>query len=435
MRYGKILNGEQPAELSLKRANRHGLIAGATGTGKTVTLQTFAERFSREGVPVFCVDVKGDLEGIASNNNVVFWDVFGEYGHRIRTSISSMGATLLSRMMELTPVQTGVVNIAYRYAQDCGIELRTIEDFKFVLRKMIEDKEELSLHYGNVTAGSVGAILRSLLTFEEQGGAEFFGFPELDINDFLNVDEQGRGQLNLLNAVKLVNSPKLYSTFLLWLLSEFYNKLPEVGDPEKPKFVFFFDEAHLLFSEGSRVMIDLVERTVRLIRSKGVGVYFVTQGPADVPDVVLAQLSNRVQHALRAFTPKALRGLNTAAATMPVNPAFNSAEQLKQLRVGQALCSTLLRNGTPSITEVVQIDLPDSQLGPLEPEVRKAIEEASPFAHKYGNHWDEIETIKPASNKKSYDMLATVFSWVVVLGMLSPVGLLFYLIYELTRRV
>lgn len=432
MRYGKLLNGE-PAKLSLKRANRHGLIAGATGTGKTVTLQTFAERFSREGVPVFCVDVKGDLEGIASDNNVVFWDVFGEYGHRIRTSVRSMGAVLLSRMMELTQVQSGVVSIAFRYAKDADMPLQTIEDFKHVLRTMVTNREELSLQYGNVTAGSVSAILRSLLTFEEQGGAEFFGFPELDIFDFLNVDDAQRGQINLLNAVKLVNSPKLYSTFLLWLLSEFYSKLPEVGDPEKPKFVFFFDEAHLLFSEGSKTMIELVERTVRLIRSKGVGVYFVTQAPADVPDAVLAQLSNRVQHALRAFTPKALRGVNAAAATMPINPAFDAAETLKRLSVGQALSSMLMRNGTPSMVDVVQVDLPDSQLGPLHPEERKEMVAASPFAYKYGNHWDAVERITPYSTKGRNDTLAAIFSWIVVAGMLSPVWMFLYLIYTITR--
>src|ERR1700712_1560738 len=356
----------QREELNLKRANRHGLIAGATGTGKTVTLQGIAEDFSRLGVPVFLADVKGDLAGIAmagsptdkmhpawaaraaevgetdwayADTPAIFWDLFGKSGHPIRTTVSEMGPLLLARLMGLNDVQEGVLQIAFRFADEQGLLLLDLPDLQAMLAHCGANAAELTTRYGNVSKQSVGAIQRQLLQLESQGGDAFFGEPALDIHDFIGTDEQGRGYVNVLAADKLMASPKLYATFLLWLLSELFEQLPEVGDPDKPKLCFFFDEAHLLFDEAPPALLEKVEQVVRLIRSKGVGVYFVTQNPIDVPDTVAGQLGNRVQHAIRAFTPKDQKAVQAAAQTFRANPGVDVAKAIIELKVGEALVS------------------------------------------------------------------------------------------------
>ena len=406
---GKDLDGGVQG-LNLERANRHGLIAGATGTGKTVTLQGMAESFSAQGVPVFVADVKGDLSGIAmpgspkfkhadklegrakelgmddyaySDNPVIFWDLYGEQGHPIRTTISEMGPLLLARLLDLNETQEGVLQIIFRHADDEGLLLLDFEDLQSVLAWASANAKELSGKYGNVARASVGAIQRQLLSFESQGADLFFGEPALEIDDFLSKDEEGRGYINVLAADKLMQSPKLYATFLLWLLAELFESLPEVGDPEKPELVFFFDEAHLLFDDVPKALEEKIEQVVRLIRSKGVGVYFVTQNPVDIPEEVAGQLGNRVQHALRAFTPKDQRAIKAAAETFRINPDLDVAEAITELRVGEALVSTLLEDGAPSIVERTLIKPPRSRLGPVSKKERAIIQSVSPFDGKY----------------------------------------------------
>jgi DNA helicase HerA-like ATPase len=406
---GKDLDGERQV-LNLGRANRHGLIAGATGTGKTVTLQGLAESFSAEGVPVFVADVKGDLSGIAmpgsptfkhadkleararelgmddyaySDNPVIFWDLYGEQGHPVRTTVSEMGPLLLSRLLDLNDTQEGVLQIVFRHADDEGLLLLDFEDLQAMLAWAAENAAELSGKYGNVTKPSVGAIQRQLLSFEAQGADKFFGEPALEIDDFLRLDDQGRGYINVLAADRLMRSPKLYATFLLWLLAELFESLPEVGDPEKPKLVFFFDEAHLLFDDAPKALEDKIEQVVRLIRSKGVGVFFVTQNPIDIPEEVAGQLGNRVQHALRAFTPKDQRAIKAAAETFRINPDLDVEEAITQLRVGEALVSTLMEDGAPGIVERTLVKPPRSRLGPVTPKERAIINSVSPFEGKY----------------------------------------------------
>ncbi len=369
-------------------ANRHGLITGATGTGKTVTLQKLAESFAGIGVPVFVADVKGDLSGVGAagtasdklmarlnaigidsftpvNNTTVFWDVFGEAGHPVRATISDMGPVLLARLLNLNDTQSGVLQIVFRVADDNGLLLLDLKDLRAMVQFTGENAKTIKTQYGNVSAASIGAIQRGLLTLEEEGGDQFFGEPMLDIADLMQTDAAGRGVINVLAADRLYNSPKLYSTFLLWLLSELFEHLPEIGNPDKPKLVFFFDEAHLLFDDAPKPLLDKVEQVVRLIRSKGVGVYFVTQNPLDVPDEVLGQLGNRVQHALRAFTPRDQKAVKTAAETMRANPDFDAVKAITELGVGEALISFLDEKGRPSIVERCSVIAPGSRLGPM----------------------------------------------------------------------
>jgi DNA helicase HerA-like ATPase len=400
-----IGKGEQPAWLTLGLANRHGLVTGATGTGKTVSLQVMAEGFARAGVPVFAADIKGDLSGISEVGeakdfivkrasemelsfqpdqfSTVFWDVFGEQGHPVRATVSEMGPLLLSRMMDLNDVQEGVMNIAFRVADEQGLLLLDMKDLRAILSFIAEHAAELTTQYGNVSKQTVGTIQRQLLVLENQGGASFFGEPALALKDFMRTDSDGRGMINILVADKLMQSPRLYATFLLWMLSELFEELPEAGDPPKPKLVFFFDEAHLLFDDAPKALMDKVQQVVRLIRSKGVGVYFVTQNPIDVPDKVLAQLGNRVQHALRAFTPRDQKAVAAAAETFRANPKLNTAQVITQLGKGEALVSFLEGNGTPAMVERVMIRPPTARIGPITPEERKAIMNNSPVKGKY----------------------------------------------------
>ena len=425
-------NGERQA-LNLGRANRHGLIAGATGTGKTVTLQGLAESFSAQGVPVFLADVKGDLSGIAmpgsptfkhaakleeraaelgmadyaySDNPAIFWDLYGEQGHPIRTTVSEMGPLLLSRLLDLNDTQEGVLQIVFRYADDNNLLLLDFGDLQSVLAFASDNAKELSGKYGNVSRQSVGAIQRQLLSFESQGADNFFGEPALEIADFLRTDEQGRGYINVLAADKLMRSPKLYATFLLWLLAELFESLPEVGDPEKPKLVFFFDEAHLLFDDAPRALEEKIEQVVRLIRSKGVGVYFVTQNPIDIPDEVAGQLGNRVQHALRAFTPRDQKAIRAAAETFRINPDLDVEEAITELRVGEALVSTLMDDGAPSIVQRTLIKPPRSRLGPLTAKERAIIQSISPVEGKYDTAVDR-ESAEEVLAQKAADAEAT----------------------------
>ena len=402
-------NGERQ-ELLLGQANRHGLIAGATGTGKTVTLQGLAEDFSANGVPVFLADVKGDLSGIAmagsaqfkhadklegraaelgmedytyADNAAVFWDLYGEKGFPIRTTISEMGPLLLARLLDLNETQEGVLNIIFRYADDNTLLLLDLGDLQAMLAYAYENASELSGAYGNVSKASVGAIQRQLLTLESQGAGLFFGEPALEIDDFLKVDEQGRGMINILAADQLMRSPKLYATFLLWLLAELFETLPEVGDPEKPKLVFFFDEAHLLFDDAPDALEDKVEQVVRLIRSKGVGVYFVTQNPIDIPEKIAGQLGNRVQHALRAFTPRDKRAIKAAAETFRINPELDVERVITELKVGEALVSTLDADGAPTVVQRTLIKPPHSRLGPVTEKERKITNAVNELDGKY----------------------------------------------------
>ncbi len=396
----------KPEELRLKLANRHGLITGATGTGKTVSLQILAEGFSAHGVPVFCADVKGDLSGVAEAGvskdfleerarkidldtyeyeafPTVFWDLFGEQGHPIRTTVSEMGPLLLAQLMDLNDTQEGVLNIAFEVADEEGLMLLDLKDLRALMNHVGERSKELSTEYGNVSTASVGAIQRSLLVLEQQGGENFFGEPALEIADLMRTKRNGEGYINVLAADKLMQSPRLYATFLLWLLSELFEELPEVGDPEKPRLVFFFDEAHLLFDEAPKALVEKVEQVVRLIRSKGVGVYFVTQNPLDVPDSVSSQLGNRIQHALRAFTPREQRAVKAAAETFRPNPDFKTADVIMELGVGEALVSTLEKKGHPSVVQRTLVRPPSSRLGPLTRQERQDVIKASPVFGVY----------------------------------------------------
>ncbi|MCP5074025.1 MAG: DUF853 family protein [Rhodobacteraceae bacterium] len=400
----------EPQSLILKYANRHGMIAGATGTGKTVTLQILAESFSANGVPVFLSDVKGDLSGLAKAGSpdfklhdafmkragtikfddygyeafpVTFWDLFGNQGHPVRTTVSEMGPLLLSRLMELTEAQEGVMNIAFRVADEQGLPLLDLKDLRSMLIWLGQNNKEVSLEYGSVATTSIGAIQRRLLVLENQGAEAFFGEPALELTDMIATTPGGQGRINILAADKLMQSPRLYATFLLWMLSELFEMLPEVGDPDKPKLVFFFDEAHLLFDDAPKALVDKVEQVARLIRSKGVGVYFVSQNPADVPEDILGQLGNRIQHALRAFTPRDQKALKLAADTFRENSRFDTADAIKEVGVGEALVSTLEKKGMPSVVERTLIRPPSSQLGPLTVEERKAVIAQSPVAGIY----------------------------------------------------
>jgi DNA helicase HerA-like ATPase len=423
----KIVIGKssKPECLTLRLANRHGLVTGATGTGKTVTLQVMAEEFSRAGVPVFAADIKGDLSGVAAAGEersdfvkrakdlklpyqpdrftVVFWDLFGEQGHPIRATVQEVGPLLISRMLDLNDVQEGVINIAFRFADDdphlgeaMSDGLVDLKDLRELLSYISKNAKEIGGRYGNVASATVGAVQRQLLVLENQGGEKFFGEPALSINDFMRNDRDGRGVINILAADKLMENPRLYATFLLWLLSELFEQMPEVGDLDKPKLVFFFDEAHLLFNEAPKTLLDKIEQVVRLIRSKGVGVYFVTQNPLDVPETVLAQLGNRVQHALRAFTPRDQKSVKTAAETFRPNPKLDTAKVITELGKGEALVSFLEGNGTPSMVQRAMIRPPSARLGPLTPEERKAVIAKSPLRGKYD------QTVDPES---AYEIL------------------------------
>lgn len=386
--------------------NRHGLITGATGTGKTVTLQRLAEQFSAIGVPVFMADVKGDLTGISQPGQmspklqtrleqhglptpqfmgfpVTLWDVYGKQGHPVRATISDMGPLLLSRMLGLNDTQEGVLNLTFKVADDNGLLLLDSKDLRAMLQYVGENAKQFTNQYGNVSSASIGAIQRNLLTLEQQGAERFFGEPMLKLTDMMRTAPDGRGVINILMADQLMNAPKLYGTFLLWLLSELFEQLPEVGDQPKPKMVFFFDEAHLLFDDAPKALLDKIEQVVRLIRSKGVGVYFITQNPLDVPESVLGQLGNRVQHALRAFTPRDQKAVRTAAETMRANPTLDTAKAISELGVGEALVSFLDAKGTPGIVERVWIATPASRIGPATTEERQALLAASPVAGIY----------------------------------------------------
>ncbi|MGF6309463.1 DNA helicase HerA-like ATPase [Bradyrhizobium sp. i1.8.4] len=415
-----IGKGEATAWLTLALANRHGLVTGATGTGKTVSLQVMAEGFARAGVPVFAADIKGDLSGISEVGeakdfilkraqemgltfqpdqfSTVFWDVFGEQGHPVRATVTEMGPLLLSRMLDLNDVQEGVLNVAFRVADENGLTLIDMKDLRALLdaiapngsKKAADDEEDplasirkAAQSYGNVSKATVGTIQRQLLVLENQGGTKFFGEPALTLKDFMRTDRDGRGMVNILVADKLMQSPRLYATFLLWMLSELFEELPEAGDLPKPKLVFFFDEAHLLFNDAPKALMDKIEQVVRLIRSKGVGVYFVTQNPIDVPDKVLAQLGNRMQHALRAFTPRDQKAVAAAAQTFRPNPKLDTARVIMELGKGEALVSFLEGGGTPSMVERVMVRPPSARIGPITPEERKAIMDASPVKGKY----------------------------------------------------
>lgn len=412
--------GDEQAWLTLALANRHGLVTGATGTGKTVSLQVMAEGFARAGVPVFAADIKGDLSGISEVGepkdfivkratemglsfqpdqfSTVFWDVFGEQGHPVRATVTEMGPLLLARMLDLNDVQEGVLNVAFRVADDNGLTLIDMKDLRALLDAIVPDSgkkgadaeedplaaiRKAAQGFGNVTKATVGTIQRQLLVLENQGGTKFFGEPALTLKDFMKTDRDGRGMVNILVADKLLQSPRLYATFLLWMLSELFEELPEAGDLPKPKLVFFFDEAHLLFNDAPKALMDKIEQVVRLIRSKGVGVYFVTQNPIDVPDRVLGQLGNRVQHALRAFTPRDQKAVAAAAQTFRPNPKLDTAKVIMELGKGEALVSFLEGNGTPSMVERVMIRPPSARIGPITPDERKAIMAASPVKGKY----------------------------------------------------
>ena len=388
--------------LNPKMANRHGLVAGATGTGKTVTLQVLAEGFSKMGVPVFTADVKGDLSGVAAaagshpkiekigidnyqshDNPVIFWDVFGKHGHPVRTTISEMGPILLANLLELNDTQEGVLHIAFDIADEQGLLLLDIKDLRSMLNWLSDNRKEIMREYGNVSPQSVAAIVRRLLVLENSGGDQFFGEPALNIQDMMRTDTSGRGLINILHSKELMLNPRIYSTFLLWLLSELFEELEEVGDPDKPRLVFFFDEAHLLFENAPKALLDRIEQVVRLIRSKGVGVFFVTQHPTDIPDDVLGQLGNRIQHALRAFTPRDFKAVKTAAETFRPNPELDAESLITQLGVGEALVSVLDEKGRPGIVQQTLICPPESRIGPLKGPERKKVFQESPVHGVY----------------------------------------------------
>ncbi len=403
---GVLIGGSGHLEwLRLDRANRHGLVAGATGTGKTVTLQILAQGLSDAGVPVFAADVKGDLSGVAVPGEpgekmlararsmnlelvpqaapTLFWDLFGEKGHPIRATVSEVGPLLIARMLELNEVQEGVLSVVFRAADEEGLLLLDLKDLQAALTFAAENAAALGARYGNVSTATVATIQRKLLVLEDQGGARLFGEPALDLSDFMRKDGDGRGYVSILAADRLITSPRLYATFLLWLMSELFEVLPEVGDADRPKLAFFFDEAHLLFRDAPKSLLEKIEQVVRLIRSKGVGVYFVTQNPADIPDAVLGQLGNRIQHALRAYTPADQKGLRAAASSFRTNPEFNTAEAIQALGVGEALVSVLDEKGAPTIVQKTLIRPPVSRLGPLTPAERAAVLGASPLRGIY----------------------------------------------------
>lgn len=409
-----------PALLLLKYANRHGLIAGATGTGKTITMQIMAEEFSRAGIPVFLTDIKGDVGGMALPGTprdafqrradqiglgpllheampVTFWDLFGQMGHPVRATIAEMGPLLLSRILELTEAQEGVINIAFRISDEQGWPILDLKDLRALLQHMAENQRSISASWGNVTTASIGAIQRRLLVLENQGATAFFGEPALDIRDLMAPTGTGRGRVNILHAERLMGTPRLYATFLLWLLSELFEQLPEVGDADAPKLVFFFDEAHLLFTGAPRALIEKVEQVARLIRSKGVGVYFITQNPDDVPDTILAQLGNRVQHALRAFTARDQQALRKAAQTYRANPRFDTATAIREVGVGEAVTSFLEAKGVPGMVERTLIRPPASAMGPCDEGVRRQVIAASPLGRKYDT---------PVDRDSAHEMLA-----------------------------
>jgi len=417
----KIYLGQstRPEYLALKFGNRHGLITGATGTGKTVSLQVLAEGFSAAGVPVFCADIKGDLSGLAAMGEMkewqvkraaeigfadyaagkspaIFWDLFGKQGHPVRTTITEMGPLLLARIFDLNDVQEGVLNIAFRYADDEGLALIDLKDLRALLVEVSENAEQISTRYGNVASQSVGAVQRALLVLEQQGGEAFFGEKALEIADLMRTTTDGRGVVSILAADELMQSPRLYATFLLWLLSELFEDLPEVGDADKPRLVFFFDEAHLLFADAPKALIDKVEQVVKLVRSKGVGVYFITQNPIDIPEAVLAQLSNRVQHALRAYTPREQKAVRVAAETFRPNPDFSTEEVITQLGIGEALVSVLEEKGIPSMVGRTLIRPPAGRVGPLTPEERRQLIVTSPVSGQYDS---------PIDRESAYEIL------------------------------
>ena len=407
MSIAKAVQGGTDLFLLPSLSNRHGLVAGATGTGKTVTLQRLAEQFSHAGVPVFMADVKGDLSGISQAGTwnpklkaraeqlgladshafepfpVMFWDVFGEQGHPVRATVSEMGPVLIARMLNLNDTQEGVLALTFKIADDNGLLLIDLKDLRAMLQHVGENAAKYKTEYGNISPASIGAIQRGLLSIGEQGGDRFFGEPALDIGDLMQTDPKGRGVISIMAADKLMNAPKVYATFLLWLLSELFEELPEVGDPDKPKLVFFFDEAHLLFTDAPPALMQKIEQVVRLIRSKGVGVYFVTQNPLDIPDTVLGQLGNRVQHALRAFTPRDQKAVKTAATTMRPNPKLDIESAITELGVGEALVSFLDGKGSPTVTERAFVLPPASRLGPATPDERRKVIADSPVAGHY----------------------------------------------------
>ena len=403
--------GTDKVVLEPRYANRHGLVAGATGTGKTVTLQVLAESFSRIGVPVFVSDIKGDLSGISrpgsassriderirkigiegfhfGGSPTVFWDLFGRQGHPIRATISDMGPLLLSRLLDLNETQEGILTVAFEYADDEGLLLLDLNDLRTTLQYLGDHATEFTREYGNVSKRSIGAILRRLLVIEREGGDRFFGEPALDLHDMIRIRADGAGQVNVLAADELMSNPRIYATFLLWLLSELFEELPEIGDPDKPKFVFFFDEAHLLFNNAPKALLEKVEQVVRLVRSKGVGVFFVTQNPLDIPETVLGQLGNRVQHALRAFTPKDQKAVRAAAQTFRANPSLDTQTVITELGVGEALVSVLGENGVPSMVERTLLSPPASQIGPITSAERSAAISESPLAGRYDHAVD-----------------------------------------------
>ena len=406
-----MAQGDKNLYLLPKMANRHGIIAGATGTGKTVTMKVMAESFSDMGVPVFLCDVKGDLSGMCAPGVLSdslaerisafgiedfafkayptrFWDIFGEQGHPVRVTVSEMGPTLLGRLFGLTEIQTGVLNIVFRVADDNGLLLLDLKDLRAMLQYVGDNRAEFTTEYGNVSAASIGAIQRALLAFEDEGGDQFFGEPGLDINDWMRTDASGRGYINILTSKRLIASPLVYSTFLLWMMTELYEQLPEVGDPAKPRMIFFFDEAHLLFNDAPKALVQKIVQVVKLIRSKGVGIYFISQSPSDIPNDVLAQLSNRVQHALRAYTPAEQKAIRAAAKAFRVNPAFNTEEALSQLAVGEALVSFLDEEGIPTIVERARILPPQSLMGEADQRTIERVISSSEFDGKYRETYD-----------------------------------------------
>lgn len=444
-----IATGKQDLLLLPRMVNRHGLVAGATGTGKTVSLRVIAEHLSGIGVPVFMADVKGDLSGIAHPGQdnpkiaeqisklgvkdfqytgypTVFWDLYGQQGHPVRTTISGMGPLLISRLLRLNETQSGVLTLVFKIADDRGLLLLDLRDLRAMLQHVGDNAAQFKTQYGNVSAASIGAIQRALLALEEQGADSFFGEPALDLDDMIQTDGNGRGVINILTADKLINAPKLYATFLLWMLAELFERLPEVGDPEKPKLVFFFDEAHLLFDDAPKALLEKIEQVVRLIRSKGIGVYFCTQNPLDVPDVVLGQLGNRVQHALRAFTPRDQKAVKAAAQTFRQNPKLDSEAAITELGVGEALVSFLDDKGRPSIVDRALIYPPQSQLPPLTPAERESfIKRSSIFGHyeKVVDRESAYEMLKARAPQTDKATAPTGKSWQSeVAGTLSALG-------------
>ena len=438
-----IAQGSTPLDLLPKMANRHGLVAGATGTGKTVTLQVMAEAFSRMGVPVFAADVKGDLSGISQPGTpnpkiderakkskltdfsyaacpVTFWDVFGEQGHPVRATISEMGPLLLARLLNLNDIQESVLALVFKIADDNGLLLLDVKDLQALLQYVGENSKQFQTQYGNISAASIGSIQRGLLALQQQGADKFFGEPALNLDDLMQTDSNGHGIVNILAADKLMQSPKVYATFLLWLLTALFERLPEVGDPEKPKLIFFFDEAHLLFADLPKVIEDKVVQVVRLIRSKGVGVFFVTQNPLDVPETVLGQLSNRVQHALRAFTPKDQKAVRAAAETFRTNPKLNVEQAITQLAVGEALISFLDETGTPGIVERAWICPPHSQIGPITPEQRNQLMNTSVVAGVYENAVDRESAFEILKARAGQPLPSTPGTGATPAGQQSP---------------